>query len=103
MAVEATWHVKLTRRDHSRTAFTDYLNRVPKRGAIITLHIDGERVKPPLQRRLRDIHVAGQHASVQQRHYVSAGKLLLDAPAKDRTERKNTSARIYGWPRSKVG
>jgi alkylation response protein AidB-like acyl-CoA dehydrogenase len=57
----------------------------------------------PLQRRLRDIHVAGQHASVQQRHYVSAGKLLLDAPAKDRTERKNTSARIYGWPRSKVG
>ena len=45
MAVEATWHVKLTRRDHSRTAFTDYLNRVPKRGAIITLHIDGERVK----------------------------------------------------------
>jgi hypothetical protein len=29
----------------SRTAFTDYLNRVPKRGAIITLHIDGERVK----------------------------------------------------------
>ena len=45
MAVEATWHVKLTRRDRSRTAFTDYLNRVPKRGAIITLHIDGERVK----------------------------------------------------------
>src|SRR5262249_1410929 len=38
-------HVKLTRRDHSRTAFTDHLNRVPKRGAIITLHIDGERVK----------------------------------------------------------
>jgi hypothetical protein len=45
MAAEATWHVKLTRRDHSRTAFTDYLNRVPKRRAIITLHIDGERVK----------------------------------------------------------
>src|SRR6516162_8316953 len=45
MAVEATWHVKLTRRDHSRIAFTDYLNRVPKRRAIITLHIDGKRVK----------------------------------------------------------
>ena len=45
MTAKATWHVKLTRRDHSRTAFTDYLNRVPKRGAIITLHIDGERVK----------------------------------------------------------
>ena len=45
MAVKATWHVKLTRRDHSRTAFTEYLNRVPKRGAIETLHVDGERVK----------------------------------------------------------
>jgi hypothetical protein len=45
MAVEATWHVKLTRREHSRTAFTDYLNRVPKRGTIIILQIDGERVK----------------------------------------------------------
>jgi hypothetical protein len=37
--------VKLTRRDHSRTAFTDYLNRAPKRGAITTLHVDGEQVK----------------------------------------------------------
>ncbi len=45
MVVEATWHVKLTRRDHLRTAFTDYLNHVPKRGTIIILHIDGERVK----------------------------------------------------------
>ena len=45
VVVEATWHVKLTRRDHSRTAFTDYLNRVPKRGAIETVHVDGERVK----------------------------------------------------------
>jgi hypothetical protein len=45
MAVEATWHVKLTRREHSRTAFTDYLNHIPKRGTIIILHIDGERVK----------------------------------------------------------
>jgi indole-3-acetate monooxygenase len=31
----------------------------------------------PLQRRLRDLHVAAQHAVAQQRHYVSAGKLLL--------------------------
>ena len=45
MAVKATWHVKLTRGDHTRTAFTDYVNRVPKRRAIETLHVDGERVK----------------------------------------------------------
>jgi len=44
VAVKATWHVKLTRGDHARTAFTDYLNRVPKRGAIETVHVDGERV-----------------------------------------------------------
>jgi alkylation response protein AidB-like acyl-CoA dehydrogenase len=31
----------------------------------------------PLQRRLRDMHVAAQHAAVHQRHYVGAGKLLL--------------------------
>jgi alkylation response protein AidB-like acyl-CoA dehydrogenase len=31
----------------------------------------------PLQRRLRDLHVAAQHQSAQQRHYVKAGKLLL--------------------------
>jgi alkylation response protein AidB-like acyl-CoA dehydrogenase len=57
----------------------------------------------PLQRRLRDIHVAGQHVTVQQRHYVDAGKLLLGPPASDGTERKNTSARIYDWPRDNVG
>jgi alkylation response protein AidB-like acyl-CoA dehydrogenase len=57
----------------------------------------------PLQRRLRDIHVAGQHVTVQRRHYVDAGKLLLGPPASDGTERKNTSARIYDWPRDKVG
>jgi alkylation response protein AidB-like acyl-CoA dehydrogenase len=32
----------------------------------------------PLQRRLRDLHAAAQHAVAQQRHYVNAGKLLLD-------------------------
>jgi alkylation response protein AidB-like acyl-CoA dehydrogenase len=31
----------------------------------------------PLQRRLRDLHVAAQHQAAQQRHYVKAGKLLL--------------------------
>jgi alkylation response protein AidB-like acyl-CoA dehydrogenase len=31
----------------------------------------------PLQRRLRDLHAAAQHAAVQQRHYAGAGKLLL--------------------------
>ena len=33
----------------------------------------------PLQRRLRDLHVAAQHAIVQQRHYAGSGKLLLDS------------------------
>ena len=32
----------------------------------------------PLQRRLRDLHAVTQHYNVQQRHYVNAGKLLLD-------------------------
>jgi alkylation response protein AidB-like acyl-CoA dehydrogenase len=32
----------------------------------------------PLQRRMRDLHTAAQHAAAQQRHYVGAGKLLLD-------------------------
>jgi indole-3-acetate monooxygenase len=32
----------------------------------------------PLQRRLRDLHVAAQHAAVHPRHYVTAGKVLLN-------------------------
>jgi alkylation response protein AidB-like acyl-CoA dehydrogenase len=36
----------------------------------------------PLQRRLRDMHTAAQHATVQQRHYASAGTLLLDSSAR---------------------
>jgi alkylation response protein AidB-like acyl-CoA dehydrogenase len=32
----------------------------------------------PLQRRLRDLHVAAQHAAAHPRHYVSAGKRLLN-------------------------
>lgn len=35
----------------------------------------------PLQRRLRDLHVAAQHAIAQQRQYASAGKLLLQRSA----------------------
>jgi alkylation response protein AidB-like acyl-CoA dehydrogenase len=37
----------------------------------------------PLQRRLRDLHVAAQHAAVQQRHYVGAGKLRLSRSGGD--------------------
>jgi alkylation response protein AidB-like acyl-CoA dehydrogenase len=37
----------------------------------------------PLQRRLRDIEVAAQHAAVQWRHYTKAGELLLST-ASDR-------------------
>ena len=33
----------------------------------------------PLQRRMRDLHVAAQHAAVQQRHYVTAGQARLYA------------------------
>jgi indole-3-acetate monooxygenase len=33
----------------------------------------------PLQRRLRDLHAAAQHAAVQQRNYASAGKLILNS------------------------
>ncbi len=33
----------------------------------------------PLQRHLRDLQVAGQHAAVHQRHYVNAGKMLLQS------------------------
>jgi indole-3-acetate monooxygenase len=32
----------------------------------------------PLQRRLRDLHVAAQHAAVHPRHYVTAGKAVLN-------------------------
>jgi indole-3-acetate monooxygenase len=35
-------------------------------------------VTSPLQRRMRDLHTAAQHAIVQQRNYVSGGKLLLE-------------------------
>jgi alkylation response protein AidB-like acyl-CoA dehydrogenase len=39
----------------------------------------------PLQRRLRDLHVVAQHAAVQQRHYVNAGKLVLDCSGRSST------------------
>jgi alkylation response protein AidB-like acyl-CoA dehydrogenase len=35
----------------------------------------------PLQRRMRDLHAAAQHAAVQPRHYVGAGALLLGKAA----------------------
>ncbi|WP_152428303.1 acyl-CoA dehydrogenase family protein [Methyloferula stellata] len=34
----------------------------------------------PLQRRLRDMQAASQHYAVQQRHYVTAGKMVLGDP-----------------------
>ena len=34
-----------------------------------------------LQQRMRDVHVTAQHVDVQQRHYVTSGKLLLDSSA----------------------
>jgi indole-3-acetate monooxygenase len=36
----------------------------------------------PLQRRMRDLHAAAQHAAVQPRHYVGAGALLLGNAAR---------------------
>jgi alkylation response protein AidB-like acyl-CoA dehydrogenase len=35
----------------------------------------------PLQRRMRDLHAASQHATVQQRHYLGAGALLVGEAA----------------------
>ena len=34
----------------------------------------------PLQRRMRDLHGAAQHAAVQPRHYLAAGAVLLGHP-----------------------
>jgi len=41
--------------------------------------IEGSAVyeSSPLQRRLRDLHIAAPHATVQQRHYEAAGKAAL--------------------------
>jgi hypothetical protein len=39
--------------------------------------IDGS----PLQRRLRDLHAAAQHAVAHQRNYISAGKPIVDPVA----------------------
>jgi indole-3-acetate monooxygenase len=38
-----------------------------------------------LQRRMRDLHVATQHAAVQQRNYISGGTLLLGRHVVDRS------------------
>jgi alkylation response protein AidB-like acyl-CoA dehydrogenase len=34
----------------------------------------------PLQRRLRDVQVATQHAAVHQRHYAASGAQMLSDP-----------------------
>jgi alkylation response protein AidB-like acyl-CoA dehydrogenase len=47
----------------------------------------------PLQRRLRDLHAAAQHANAQKRNYVGAGKLLLDSFLELRTEGKDARRR----------
>src|SRR3954452_3432919 len=49
----------------------------------------------PLQRRMRDLHVAAQHAAVQQRHYVSADKQLLGGSAVAKSAGSSTAG---DWP-----
>ncbi|MFC0398016.1 acyl-CoA dehydrogenase family protein [Paraburkholderia rhizosphaerae] len=39
----------------------------------------------PLQRRMRDLHAAAQHAAVQQRNYISGGTMLLGRDGVDKT------------------
>jgi alkylation response protein AidB-like acyl-CoA dehydrogenase len=46
----------------------------------------------PLQRRLRDVHAAAQHAAAQQRHYVDAGQLLLRSALADQPSRPRAQA-----------
>jgi indole-3-acetate monooxygenase len=46
----------------------------------------------PLQRRLRDIETAAQHAAVQRRHYAQAGRLLLATTLPDMTPIAETAA-----------
>jgi alkylation response protein AidB-like acyl-CoA dehydrogenase len=40
----------------------------------------------PLQRRMRDLHAASQHAAAHQRHYAAVGKLLLDSASGGRAK-----------------
>ena len=40
----------------------------------------------PLQRRMRDLHVAAQHAMVHQRHFANVGKQLLSTAAANSEE-----------------
>jgi alkylation response protein AidB-like acyl-CoA dehydrogenase len=49
----------------------------------------------PLRRRMRDLHVAAQHAAVQQRHYVSADKQLLGGSAVAKSAGSSTAG---DWP-----
>jgi indole-3-acetate monooxygenase len=50
----------------------------------------------PLQRRLRDHHTAAQHAIVQQRHYVSGGKLLLAGSVACSTDHRRATCSAAG-------
>jgi alkylation response protein AidB-like acyl-CoA dehydrogenase len=43
----------------------------------------------PLQRRMRDLHAAAQHAMVQQRHYLAAGKAAIARPLTRRQENRD--------------
>jgi indole-3-acetate monooxygenase len=66
----------------------------------------------PLQRRLRDLHAAAQHAVAHQRHYVSAGKLLLapftdsqtgDTDARTKPIAARSSSQAIAFERTEVG
>jgi alkylation response protein AidB-like acyl-CoA dehydrogenase len=45
----------------------------------------------PLQRRLRDLHAAAQHAIAQQRNYASAGRLILSSAGDHAARRAHMS------------
>jgi indole-3-acetate monooxygenase len=49
----------------------------------------------PLQRRLRDLHAAAQHGAAQQRHYVKAGKMILDNSVVSLTETTGVHAEMF--------
>jgi Rieske [2Fe-2S] domain/Acyl-CoA dehydrogenase, C-terminal domain len=63
-----------------------FINACSHRGSMICRHKRGNKAtftcsavyeSSPLQRRLRDLHAAAQHAAIHQRHYVAAGKVAL--------------------------
>ena len=52
----------------------------------------------PLQRRLRDIEVAAQHAAVQQRHYARVGRLLLSPTSGEHKAFSSEAGFPRNWP-----